>query len=88
MIRPIFTELALFLTPFVVYAAFLVATRAGILHPPAWSIERLAWLMIAALVLMIGSFLGFAEFSGAPPNSAYTPAHIERDGHLVPGQTK
>ena len=42
MIRPIFTELALFLTPFVVYAAFLVATRAGILHPPAWSIERLA----------------------------------------------
>ena len=30
MIRPIFTELALFLTPFVVYAAFLVATRAGI----------------------------------------------------------
>ena len=29
MIRPLFTEIALFLIPFVLYAAFLIATRAG-----------------------------------------------------------
>jgi hypothetical protein len=42
---------------------------------------------MAALVLMIGSFLVFAQFGGAPPNSAYVPAHVD-DGVLVPGQTK
>ena len=56
MIRPIATEIGLFLTPFVLYAAFLLATRAGLLHPKAWSLQRLAGLIIASLVLMTGSF--------------------------------
>jgi len=30
MIRPVLTELALFLAPFVLYAVFLAATRAGV----------------------------------------------------------
>jgi Family of unknown function (DUF6111) len=87
MIRPIATEIALFLTPFVVYAAFLVATRAGILQPSAWTMPRLAGLLIAALILVVGSFLLLAQFSGAPPGSTYVPAHIE-DGKLVPGRTR
>jgi hypothetical protein len=87
MIRPVFTELALFLAPFVIYAIFLWATRAGVLDPTHWSLGRLAWLVIAALVLVIGSFVVLAQWSGAPPGSTYVPAHIE-DGHLVPGKTK
>jgi hypothetical protein len=35
MIRPIATEIGLFLIPFVVYAAFLLAMRAGTLQPNA-----------------------------------------------------
>ena len=38
MIRPIVSEIGLFLVPFVIYAAFLLATRAGILHPNAWTL--------------------------------------------------
>jgi Family of unknown function (DUF6111) len=87
MIRPVFTELALFLTPFVLYAIFLWATRADVLHPDAWTLPTLAWLLIAALVLIVGSFLVFAHFSGAPPGSTYIPAHTE-DGKFVPGMTK
>jgi len=87
MIRPIFTELGLFLTPFVLYAAFLVATRAGVLQPQAWTARRLAGLVIASLVLMVGSFLILAQFSGAPPGSTYVPAHIE-GGKFVPGATR
>jgi len=87
MIRPISTEIALFLTPFAIYAAYLVATRAGILQPSAWTMPRLAGLLIAALILVVGSFLLLAQFSGAPPGSTYVPAHIE-DGKLVPGTTK
>src|SRR5262249_48098678 len=55
MIRPVLTEVALFLAPFLVYAVFLWATQAGVLHPNSWSLPRVAWLVIAALVLMIGS---------------------------------
>jgi heme/copper-type cytochrome/quinol oxidase subunit 3 len=87
MIRPVLTEIALFLTPFLVYAIFLWSTRAGVLDPAQWTLPRLAWLVIVALLLMIGSFVVLAHFGGSPPRSSYTPAHIE-DGVLVPGQTK
>jgi len=87
MIRPIFTELALFLAPFVAYALFLWATRTGVLDVSAWSLPRLAWLTITALVLVVVSFVVLAQFSGAPPRSTYIPAHME-NGRLVPGAEK
>jgi len=87
MIRPVFTELALFLTPFAAYALFLWATRSGVLDASAWSLQRLAWLTITALVLMVGSFVAMAQFSGSPPGSKYVPAHME-GGRFVPGNTQ
>ncbi len=87
MIRPIAIEIALFLTPFALYALFLWAMRAGVLHPDAWSMQRLAWLAITALVLMIATFAWVVEFAGAPPNAAYVPPHME-DGKLIPGMMK
>jgi hypothetical protein len=87
MIRPVATEIALFLTPFVVYAVFLALTRTRILQSSAWTMPRLTGLLIAALILVVGSFLLLAQFSGAPPDSAYVPAHIE-NGKLVPGMTR
>jgi hypothetical protein len=87
MIRPIFTEIGLFLTPFVIYAAFLIATRAGVLDSAAWTLRRVAGLVIVSLILVVGSFLLLAQFSGAPPGSTYVPAHVE-DGKFVPGTTR
>jgi hypothetical protein len=87
MIRPAFTEIVLFLTPFALYAAFLLATRAGVLDPQHWPISRLVTLAIIALALIAGSFVYFANFSGAPPGSTYVPAHIE-NGKFVPGTIK
>jgi hypothetical protein len=87
MIRPILTEIGLFLTPFVLYAAFLLATRAGVLEPKAWTLPRIAGLVIASLLLMTGSFLALAQFSGSPPGSTYVPAHVE-GGKFVPGVTR
>lgn len=87
MIRPVLTELALFVVPFVAYAIFLWTTRAGVLDPGSWPPRVLAFLTIAALVLMLGSFVVIAHFSGAPPGSTYVPAHIE-DGRLVPGRVR
>jgi len=83
MIRPIFTELALFLAPFVAYALFLLVTRNAVTERSAWPPKTLATLAIVSLILVIGSFVYLAHFSGAPPGSTYEPAHME-NGKFVP----
>jgi hypothetical protein len=85
MIRPVFTEIALFLAPFVAYAIYLLATKSALLTLSSWPPRVLASLAIAALLLMIGSFIYLSHFSGAPPGSTYEPAHVE-DGRFVPGR--
>lgn len=87
MIRPVLTEIALFLVPFAVYVIFLLATRTRVLDWAQWSLSRVSWLVIAALVMMLGSFLLLSHFGGAPPGSTYVPAHYE-DGVFVPGHTQ
>lgn len=87
MIRPVLTELLLFVTPFVLYAVFLWATKAGVMDVESWPLSRLAWLTMAALALVLGSFLYFAHFSGSKPGSEYIPAHLE-NGKFVPGTTR
>jgi hypothetical protein len=87
MIRPILIEVGLFIAPFVIYAMLLVVTSRGALQRSAWGARRIAALGIAGFVLMLGSLVFFAQFSGAPPGSTYIPAHIE-NGKFVPGTTR
>lgn len=87
MIRPVLTEIGIFLIPFAVYALFLVATRSGVFDQASWPASLVAKLVLGSLLLVIISFVFLAEFSGAPPESTYTPAHME-DGHLIPGVEK
>ena len=87
MIRPVLTELAIFLIPFVAYAIFLIATRAGVFTSSSWPAHLIAKLVLGSLLLVIISFVLLAHFSGAPPDSTYVPAHIE-NGKLIPGVEK
>lgn len=87
MIRPVLTEIVIFLIPFAVYALFLIATRAGVFNQSSWPVALVAKLVLGSLLLVIVSFVFLAEFSGAPPESTYTPAHLDR-GKLVPGVEK
>jgi hypothetical protein len=87
MIRPVLTEVVLFLTPFAIYALFLFATRTAVFDRESWTLKVVTWLTGAALALMIGSFVLLSQFSGAPPGSTYEPAHVE-DGKFVPGRTR
>jgi Family of unknown function (DUF6111) len=87
MIRPAFTEIGIFLIPFVVYALFLIATRSGLLVQSSWPVNVIAKLLLGSLLLVVASFILLARFSGAPPNSTYVPAHVE-NGRLVPGVEK
>ena len=87
MIRPVLTEVGIFLIPFAVYAMFLIATRSGLLAQSSWPVHVIAKLVLGSLLLTILSFVLLAHFSGAPPNSTYIPAHIE-NGKFVPGVEK
>ena len=87
MIRPIFTEIALFVAPFVLYAVFLWATKAGVMDVSSWPLVRVLSLAIAAMALVLGSFIYFAHFFFFSPGSTYVPAHMD-NGKFVPGTTK
>ena len=87
MIRPVLTEVGIFLIPFAVYAMFLIATRSGVMASSSWPAHLLAKLVLGSLLLVVVSFVLLAHFSGAPPNSTYIPAHIE-NGKFVPGVEK
>ena len=85
MIRPVLTEIALFLAPFVVYAAFIWFTKTSVADRAHWPVRTMLTLTIVALILMIGSFLWLGHFTGMPHEGTYVPAHVE-DGKFVPGQ--
>jgi hypothetical protein len=87
MIRPVLTEIGIFLIPFAIYALFLITTRSGLLVQSSWPVQIVAKLALGSLLLVVVSFILLAHFSGAPPNSTYIPAHIE-NGKLVPGAEK
>jgi hypothetical protein len=87
MIRAILIDILLFLTPFALYAAFLFATRAGVLHPESWPLRVLIWLTLAAMALLVASSVYLALRTGAPAGSDYVPPHME-NGKLVPGQIR
>ena len=82
MIRPVLTELALFLAPFIVYAIFLWATQAGVLHPDAWTLPRIAWLVIVALVLMMSGSLAFRR------ERDWSLGHRRLSSELIAGDCK
>ena len=87
MIRPVLTEVGIFLIPFAVYALFLIGTRSGVLAPESWPAHLVAKLVLGSLLLVIVSFVMLAHFTGAPPDSTYVPAHIE-NGKFVPGMER
>jgi Family of unknown function (DUF6111) len=88
MVRPILTELTLFLTPFALYALFLWVTKQeGVFDLANWPLTHVLCLVVASFLMVIGGFFALAQWGAAPPGSTYIPAHIE-DGKFVPGETR
>src|SRR3954462_9647325 len=53
MIRPVLTEVGIFLIPFVAYALFLVATRSGVMTKSSWPAHLVAKLVFGSLLLVV-----------------------------------
>lgn len=85
MIRQIFLDLLLFISPFVLYGIYWRLARKG---DPAQEHRPHPWaaLFICGLVLVAASFvwLGLTEGEG---KGIYVPAH-EVNGHVVPGHVE
>ena len=88
MIRPVATEVILFLAPFVLYAAFIWATKSRVVDVEHWPLSRVLTLAIIAMLLVIGSFIYFANEGGAPVGHEYVPAHVDERGNFVPGRIR
>ncbi|MGQ3672133.1 DUF6111 family protein [Xanthobacter sp. TB0136] len=84
MARTILIELALFLTPFILYGALLLATKGSVV-PEHWSPRMLAILGVIALALMAAGLFVFEGGRGAPAGTRYVPAEM-RDGVFIPGR--
>lgn len=80
-------EIALFLTPFVLYALYLFATERDAREKEHWRMKVLMICAAGGCVLVIASLVAFAHFGGSAPGGTYVPAHME-NGKLVPGQIK
>jgi len=83
MLRTVLVELGLFLTPFILYAALLIATKGSVV-PKHWSPQALVALVVVALGLAVAGLFLFEGGRLAPPGSHYVPAET-RDGKFVPG---
>lgn len=85
MIRVVLIEGLLFLSPFLVFALVLMLQKRKVLDIEHWS-GPTAWLAMAGLLLVLGSFL-YKGFVADRPESGFEPAHME-NGQFVPGRFK
>lgn len=85
MTRVIFGEALLFLVPFALFAAYLVASRRNLLQWASWS-DQSVTLVIAGLICVILALI-FTALTAERPTGAFEPTHLE-NGRVVPGRFK
>ncbi len=88
MARTIFTEIALFIAPFAIYAIALLLMRKGMRDRENWGAKVVAWLAFAGIILVAISLVWFSHYGGFQPGQKYYPAYIDKDGKFHPGETK
>lgn len=84
MIRLVAIQVALFLLPFVAYAAWVAARRRGLTAAVFRAEAPMLWLAVGGLVLMIVSLIGLSAFDGGSATGTYVPDRFDH-GRLIPG---
>jgi hypothetical protein len=72
------SELALLVSPFLLFGVWRLAAAYGLPSTTAVAVAA------GALLVMLGALLWFGEERALPPGAAYVPARLE-NGHIVPG---
>ncbi len=86
MVRDVLEPLALFLSPFVVYAVYLALRARYPLEIEHWTRGRVSAMTLIGLAAAV---LGLVALDAFAPRGrgVYVPAHVE-SGVLVPGRFK
>jgi Family of unknown function (DUF6111) len=84
MLRAILEPLALFLSPFVAFAIYLLLRARYPLAIEHWTRGRVSTLTLVGLAVAVIGMFAFGLFAPRG-HGVYVPAHIEK-GVLVPGR--
>jgi Family of unknown function (DUF6111) len=86
MLRAVLEPLALFLSPFALFAIYLVLRARYPLALEHWTKSRVSTLTLIGLIVAVGGMIFLAVY--APRGlGVYIPAHVE-NGQLVPGHIR
>jgi hypothetical protein len=92
MIRVVFENIAIFLIPTLLYAAYVLLTvRASDDQMAERTVSRvmheapLLWLFTAGAILVVLTLIAFRGSEGGRPGETYQ-APVYRDGHIQPSQ--
>ncbi len=83
MLRVALLDILLFLAPFLIYAAYMLAVRG---HSAERVIDEIPvlWLIGAGFALLIVAMVALVSFSGGRPGGTYHPSVLE-NGVIKPG---
>ncbi len=86
MLRLILFDIAMFLLPFLLFGAYVYATRAaGEDAAAVWQSMPWGWLVVAGVVTMVVGLGLLITFGTTPPGGTYHPPHME-NGVIKPGR--
>lgn len=85
MSRVAFEVVLFFVVPFILFAAWLVATRQPLMSKESWEGAG-GWLAIAGLAIVVIAFV-YVGLTAPRGDGTYEPAHME-NGRLEPGRIK
>lgn len=85
MLRVVLVNFLMFLLPFLIYAAFMLATGRRKAGEGFWTDAPVMWLFAMGLGLMLIAVGFLISFGGGEPGGSYVPPHME-DGVIKPGR--
>ena len=83
MFRIALIDILLFLLPFLIYGAYMVAVK-GVAPDKLWENAPIFWLLAAAIGLLLVVTATLIQFSGGKPGGTYHPPSVE-NGVIKPG---
>jgi len=88
MLRIVLIQIALFATPFLVWALYVLAVRRRrAVSGGVFDDAPIAWLIVSGIILAAASLFFLAVSTGSEPGGSYVPPRYE-DGRIVPGHVE
>ena len=85
MLRVVIVNLAMFLLPFLIYAAWIYLTRRGADRRKGLNDAPIFWLLAIGAVMVIATIGTLISFSGSDSEGIYHAPEVLEDGTIKPG---